>query len=108
MSYRDPIFKAATRPAMFFGVPMIPFLAFTGLFMLLAMWLFYLVSFYVSLLLGLLYVPIVMVMRQITKRDDQRLHQLWKRAVMRTRHAAGRRMWGAISFSPIRFKSRAK
>lgn len=102
----DPIFKACTRPAMFAGVPMMPFLAITGAFLLVGMWMMYLVSGYLTLLLAVLYVPIVVVMKQITKKDDQRLRQLFMRAQMRTRHMAGKRIWGAISYSPIRYKKR--
>ena len=52
---------------MFAGVPMIPFMLVTGLFLLLAVWMFYLVSGYVSLLLVIAYIPIVITMREITK-----------------------------------------
>lgn len=105
--FREPIFKACTRPAMFAGVPMLPFLLVTGVFMLLGMWLFYLVSGYVTLLLGIAYIPIIVTMKSVTKKDDQRLRQMLLRSRMRTfRHGAGRELWGAISFSPIRYKRR--
>lgn len=106
--FRDPIFKGCTRPAMFApaGVPMIPFLVVSGLFFILSFWAFYLVSGYVSLFLIIIYIPIVMTMKQITKKDDQRLHQMIMRLRMRIRQMAGRRLWGAISFSPIRYKRR--
>ncbi|PLX76769.1 MAG: type IV secretion system protein VirB3 [Azoarcus sp.] len=104
--FRDPIFKGCTRPAMFAGVPMIPFMLVTGLFLLLAVWMFYLVSGYVSLLLVIAYITIVITMREITKKDDQRLRQMMMRARMRVRQRAGRLLWGAISYSPIRYKRR--
>ena len=104
--FRDPIFKGCTRPAMFAGVPMLPFLLVTGIFLLLAMWCFYLLSAYVSLFLGIIYIPVVVTMKQITKKDDQRLRQMMMRARMRFRQQAGRRLWGAISFSPVRYKKR--
>lgn len=91
---------------MFAGVPMIPFMLVTGLFLLLAVWMFYLVSGYVSLLLVITYIPIVITMREITKKDDQRLRQMMMRARMRVRQRAGRVLWGAISYSPIRYKRR--
>ena len=91
---------------MLVGVPMIPLLIITGTFMLASMWCMYLVSVYVSLFLIIAYVPIVVTMRQITKKDDQRLRQMLLRARMRVRHAAGRKFWSAISYSPIRFKKR--
>lgn len=91
---------------MFAGVPMIPFLLVTGIFLLLAVWFFYLLSPYVTLLLGIVYAPIFVWMRQVTKKDDQRLRQMMMRARMRVRQRAGRALWGAISFSPIRYKRR--
>jgi type IV secretion system protein VirB3 len=91
---------------MFAGVPMIPFMLVGGLFLLLAVWTFYLLSPYVSLLLAIAYIPIVITMRQITKKDDQRLRQIMMRLRMRVRQQAGRDTWGAVSFSPIRYKTR--
>jgi type IV secretion system protein VirB3 len=44
-------------------------------------------------------------MRQITKQDDQRLRQVLMRLRMRHRHF-NRALWGAVSYSPLRFKRR--
>lgn len=104
--FRDPIFKGCTRPAMFAGVPMVPFLLVSGLFLVLAVWSFYLLSPYIALLLVFAYVPIYLTMRQITKKDDQRLRQMIMRARMRLRQRGTRKLWGAVSFSPIRYKQR--
>ena len=90
---------------MFARVPLVPFLSVSGGFMLLGMWSYYLVSGYATLLLGMVYVPVYMTMRAITRKDDQRLRQLLLRARMRLRHA-NRPMWGALSFSPIRLAKR--
>lgn len=105
--YRDPFFKGCTRPAMFAGVPILPMLLVSGVFLLLAVWSFYLLTPYVSLTLGMAYIPILITMRQITKKDDQRLRQMLMRARMRFRHQSGRSLWGATSYSPIRYKKRA-
>ncbi|ESQ79271.1 hypothetical protein AEYBE204_09690 [Asticcacaulis sp. YBE204] len=91
---------------MFFGVPLIAFLATTGAFLVVAMWLLYLVSGYASLVLAVIYVPLVIAMREITRRDDQRLRQMFMRLRMRHRHGKGRALWGAISFAPYRLKRR--
>jgi type IV secretion system protein VirB3 len=104
--FRDPIFRGCTRPAMLAGVPMVPLLIVSGVFLMVTMWCVYLVSPYVSLYLAMIYVPILITMRQITKKDDQRLHQMMMRLRMRLRHAQGRRLWGATSFAPLRFKKR--
>jgi type IV secretion system protein VirB3 len=105
-NFRDPIFRGCTRPAMLAGVPMVPFLVVTGLFSLVAMWSVYLISPYLSLFLMVMYLPIFLTMRQITRKDDQRLSQMMKRLQMRVRHGPGRAMWGATSFSPLRLKKR--
>jgi type IV secretion system protein VirB3 len=106
MGFRDPIFKGCTRPAMFAGVPMLPFLLVTGTFLILTVWTFYLVSGYLSLFLVTVYIPLCVTMRQVTKKDDQRLHQLLKRTQMRFRQISGRALWGAASYAPIRYKKR--
>ena len=106
MNFKDPIFKGCTRPPMFVGVPMIPFLLITGIFLLLAVWLFYLLSPYITLFLMIIYVPIFITLRQITKKDDQRLKQWLLRIQMRTRQRSSRILWGAVSYSPIRYKKR--
>lgn len=105
-SFRDPIFRGCTRPAMFAGVPMLPFLLVTGVFLIVTGWSFYLFSAYVSLFLMMAYVPILITMREVTKKDDQRLHQFLMRAKMRIRQRAGLKIWRAISYSPLRFKQR--
>ncbi len=91
---------------MFAGVPLIPFMLVAGLFLLFAVWMLYLLSGYVSLLLMIAYIPIVITMRQITKKDDQRLGQMMLRGRMRIRQRAGRPLWGAVSYAPIRYKRR--
>lgn len=88
------------------GVPMIPLMLVTGVFLLLAVWMFYLVSPYITLFLLIAYIPLFITMRQITKKDDQRLRQMMLRLRMRVRQRPGKALWGAVSFSPIRYKRR--
>lgn len=83
-----------------------PFLAITGIFLLVGMWVFYLVSGFVTLLLLFFYVPLIIALRIITQRDDQRLRQMWMQARMRFRMASSRQRWGAISYSPLKYKKR--
>lgn len=105
--FRDPIFRGCTRPAMCWGIPWMPLLCVSGAFLLLAVWLFYLLSPYVSLFLLALYVPLVLIMREITRQDDQRLRQMGLRLRMRFRMGAARRRWGACSYSPLRYRRRS-
>jgi type IV secretion system protein VirB3 len=105
--FHDPIFRGCTRPAMLVGVPLLPFLAVTGAFLLPAVWIFYLLSPYAALVLMLLYLPVVIAMRIVTRQDDQRLHQLLLLARMRYSAWRTRRHWGAYSYSPCRYKRRS-
>ena len=88
------------------GVPIVPLILIGGLSLLVSVWLYYLVSGYVSLALVLITIPIVLWMRQTTKTDDQRLGQVMMRARMRLRHGPSRAAWGAISYGPLSWKSR--
>ena len=72
------------------GVPLVPLILIGGLTLLMSVWLYYLVSGYVSLGLVLITIPIVLWMRQTTKMDDQRLRQVMMRARMRLRHGPSR------------------
>lgn len=91
---------------MFIGVPMIPFLLITGLFAIVGAWLAWLLSGYIALALLIFYIPILLWMRSVSKKDDQRLRQILLRWRLRFRHLAVRRAWGAVSYSPIRYKKR--
>ncbi len=88
------------------GVPIVPLILIGGLTLLMSVWLYYLVSGYVSLGIMLIAIPIVLWMRQTTKTDDQRLRQVMMRARMRLRHGPSRATWGAISYSPLSLKRR--
>lgn len=88
------------------GVPTLPLILICGLTLLLSVWSFYFVSGYVSLFMVLMAIPVVVTMREITKKDDQRLRQVMMRARMRLRHLASRGTWGAISYGPLKFKMR--
>lgn len=105
-SFDDPIFRGCTRPAMMLRVPLLPFLLVTGAFLLTGVWSSYLVSGYLGLFLALLYVPILFAMRQVTRKDDQRLHQLLMQARLRVLQRLTRRRWGAYSYAPLRYKRR--
>ena len=88
------------------GVPTIPLILICGLTLLLSVWSFYLVSGYLSLFILFVTIPVVVAMREMTKKDDQRLRQVMMRTRMRLRHRASRRAWGAISYGPLNFKWR--
>jgi len=88
------------------GVPIVPLILIGGLTLLVSIWLYYLVSGYLSLGIVLISIPIVLWMRQTTKTDDQRLRQVMIRARMRLRHRPSRATWGAISYGPLSWKTK--
>lgn len=104
LQLRDPVFKGCTRPAMFAGVPLIPFVLVCGAGTMLAMW-GLVIDGWLATLSAAVTIALVLVMRQMTSRDDQRLHQ-W---LLRARLRAGNRnrgFWGAVSYAAIRYKRR--
>jgi type IV secretion system protein VirB3 len=102
---RDPVFKGCTRPAMLWGVPLVPFLMVGGGMLIPSIWALLASP---SLGVGLLFLilPVFVAMRVITRRDDHRLAQytLRVRLVFRQRN---RRFWGIHAYLPIRIKRRA-
>ncbi|MDT8835871.1 VirB3 family type IV secretion system protein [Paraburkholderia fungorum] len=101
---RDPVFKGCTRPAMLWGVPLVPFLMVGGGILIPAIWAL-LASPPVGVGIVLLLIPVFVTMRSITRHDDQRLAQcaLCARMAVRQRN---RRFWGAHAYVPVRVKRR--
>jgi type IV secretion system protein VirB3 len=102
---RDTIFKGATRPPMMLGVPIIPFILVVGAALILAMWALLALGFVASFLILMTGFGAVLMMREISKQDDQRLNQV----LMRWRETPRRRNaqhWNAHSMSPIDFDRR--
>lgn len=96
---RDPLFKGCTRPAMLFGVPMVPLVVVSVVVILLSIW--------TSILLAVSLVPIVMVMRLITKSDDQQFRLLGLKFIFRFVHRnKNANFWKASAYSPIAFQKR--
>lgn len=99
MENQAPIFKGATRPACVWGIPIKPFCACVGFFILLAFW------FWIPLLLGA--IPCLFVMNRISKEDDQRFHQLFLKLKINMIGAGNKKHWGNIvSIAPISYKEK--
>lgn len=100
MGYRgDPLFKGCTRPAMIFGVPVVPLVVVAGIIIILAVW--------TTILVAVLIPVAILIMRQIVKKDDQQFRLLGLR--MRFRLVAmnrNARFWKASAYSPVGFKKR--
>lgn len=95
--FRDVVFKGCTRPAMKFGVPIIPLVVACIATAVLA-------QITTILTLGLI-VPVVLVMGQITRTDDQQYRLLWLRFYCRViqlnRNAA---FWQASTYAPVKYR----
>lgn len=92
--FRDTVFKGCTRPAMKFGVPIVPLVVVCCAVAIFA-------QLTTILALGLL-VPIVIVMGQITSSDDQQYRLLWLRFYCRIIHLnRNAKFWGASTYAPI-------
>ncbi|PRP68507.1 hypothetical protein BUE93_22160 [Chromobacterium amazonense] len=92
----ETLFKSLTRPAMFMGVPIKPFVAVTMTMFILGAW----VSFAVWLFIPL----VVFVMGLFAKRDDHVFGLQWLR--LRTRSKATKstkQIWGMDTISPQQY-----
>jgi type IV secretion system protein VirB3 len=100
---QEDIFKGATRPATLFGAPLIPVVSNIGIAMLATMWGGMMFSFGIA--------PFVVGgaifghcwMRMVTKKDDQRLHQLMLKLKL-SFGQRNRRFWRARSYAPINWR----
>ncbi|MEN1972120.1 VirB3 family type IV secretion system protein [Luteimonas sp. MJ204] len=90
---KDALFRGCTRPAMFLGVPYVPFFVGAGTCLLLAV--------YVNLLLLVAMPLVILAMRQMARRDEMVFRLLglrWQlRAKVRNRALRG----GDWSFAPL-------
>lgn len=89
---------------MVFGAPLVPLAGAMMPLFLIAVWGMWLKPA-VGLFAFFLMPVVVLVMKQITKQDDQRLMQYLLRLRVRSRQKT-QKFWGAVSYSPIRFKKR--
>src|ERR1700679_1527288 len=101
---RDPVFKGCTRPAMLWGVPLVPFLMIGGGMLIPGIWAL-LASPPLGVGLLFLMIPVFVVMRFITPRDDQLLAQYALRLRLEVRQS-NRRFWGSHAYVPVRLKRR--
>ena len=99
----EAIYKGATRPAMKLGIPLVPLVTLFGLGMLLILWGGTLLSWWVAGGVLLSIGPVLMWMRWVTKRDDQRLRQMFVATKLRFRHR-NTRLWRARSYTPTLYR----
>lgn len=86
------------------GVPLMPLMFVALPLLLIGMW-----GLWLKPMIGLtalvLMIPIFIVMKVISKFDDQRLMQHVLRLQMSLRHR-NTQFWGAKSYAPVRYKQR--
>lgn len=94
-----PLFKGATRVPTFFGVPTMPLLAAVSAVAIIAMW--------VSLWCWLLLIPLVVIMRLITRHDDRAfsIWWIWFETKARNRN---KKFWGGSTYSPTDYRRRRR
>jgi type IV secretion system protein VirB3 len=105
---RDPIFKGCTRPAMKFGVPLGPLIATFIVCFLSGMWIAALTSSVIPAVLGAaLFVALLVTMRNIAKRDDQRFRQIGLALRLHLGNSL-KPVFGAYTYTPYRYKRRRR
>lgn len=92
-----PLFKGATRVPTFCGVPTMPLLAGVSAVAILAMW--------TTIWSWLLAIPVVVIMRLITRQDDRAfsIWWLWFETKFRNRNKG---FWGGSTYSPTDYRQR--
>lgn len=96
---RDPLFKGCTRPAMMFGVPLVPLAAVSVVVILISVW--------TTIFFAATLIPIILVMRQIAKSDDQQFRLLGLKLLFRAvNYNHNAKFWKASAYSPFAFKKR--
>jgi len=96
---RDPLFKGCTRPAMVFGVPLVPLTIVGSVVVLISIW--------TTIFVAFLLVPVIFTMREITKSDDQQFRLLGLKFLFQKIHYNhNRHFWKASAYSPLQFKQR--
>ena len=100
---REAIYKGATRPAMKFGVPLVPLVVLFGSAMLVTLWGGVLVSWWTAPLVFAATVPTLAWMRFATRRDDQRFRQIFLALKLR-RIDRNKAFWQARSYAPYPYR----
>ena len=99
----EAIYKGATRPAMKLGIPLVPLVLLFGSGMLVILWGGILLSWWVALGVVFAIMPVLLWMRFVSARDDQRFHQMFVALKLRL-HERNRRFWHARSYAPTVYR----
>ena len=99
----EAIYKGATRPAMKFGIPLVPLVILFGTAMLLILWGGLLLSWWIAAGVVSATLPALAWMRMATRKDDQRFRQMFVAAKLKL-HDRNRRFWHARSYAPTLYR----
>lgn len=94
--HRNLLFRGCTRPAMFMGVPYLPFFAGAGSCVLLAL--------YFNMFFLLLAPPVIFAMRQMARRDEMIFRLLGLRWQFKLRARNRQRHSGMWVFTPNTYR----
>lgn len=94
----QPLFKGMTRPAMIFGVPMLPLIIVLGIVASVSVW--------IHPLYMLVSIPLVLIMRFIAKYDDFMYHILFLGFKSKT-PTKNKEYYGAKTYSSLKFREQS-
>jgi type IV secretion system protein VirB3 len=103
MILQEAIYKGATRPAMKFGIPLVPLVVLFGSGMLTVVWGGFLLGWWVAAAVLVAAVPALVWMRLVTAKEDQRFRQLFVALKLRL-HDRNGRLWNARSYAPTLYR----
>ncbi len=95
---KNVLFRGCTRPAMFMGVPYMPFFLAAGTCILL--------TFYINMFCLLLLPPVVFVMRQMARRDEMIFRMIGLRLQFKFKARNLKHHSGMWVFSPNSYRSK--
>jgi type IV secretion system protein VirB3 len=96
--HKNVLFRGCTRPAMFLGVPYLPFFMAAGACILL--------TFYINMFCLLLLPPVIFVMRQMARRDEMIFRLLGLRLQFKLRARNLKHHSGMWVFSPNSYRDK--
>ena len=100
---QETIYKGATRPAMKFGIPLVPLVVLLGSGMLVTLWGGLLLTWWVAVAVLAATIPALAWMRFVTHQDDQRFRQIFVAAKLWL-HDRNWHFWQARSYAPTLYR----
>lgn len=103
----DLVFKGLLRPAMIMGVPLVLFIAITGLFIWLAIISSTLFGLLPTFIILVLWVPVILLMRQAVKHDEN-IQQILTMKLKFLKHKQNKKFFGNKTYIGNKYKSLKK